>query len=93
MTATGLVGHDDIDALIMRLRLGIEASELHGSICGYLAGGGSLRNTSVLAALQLEGEASDPAPEDQALLERLSSQCETTASATASGRSMPQWYA
>jgi uncharacterized protein YgfB (UPF0149 family) len=77
MTATGLVGHDDIDALIMRLRLGIEASELHGSICGYLAGGGSLRNTSVLAALQLEGEASDPAPEDQALLERLSRQCET----------------
>ena len=50
MTAGELVGHDDIDALIMRLRLGTEASELHGSLCGYLAGGGSLRGTSVLAA-------------------------------------------
>ncbi|HEV2680813.1 MAG TPA: UPF0149 family protein [Rhodanobacter sp.] len=77
MTATGLVGHDDIDALIMRLRLGTEASELHGSLCGYLAGGGSLRGTSVLAALQLDGEATDPAPDDQALLQRLARQCET----------------
>ena len=77
MTATGLVGHDDIDALIMRLRLGTEASELHGSLCGYLAGGGSLRNTSVLAALQLDGEASNPTPDDQALLARWAKQCET----------------
>ncbi|MFC5524546.1 UPF0149 family protein [Rhodanobacter ginsengisoli] len=77
MTASGLVGHDEIDALIMRLRLGTEASELHGSLCGYLAGGGSLRGTSVLAALQLDGEATDPSPEDQALLQRLASQCES----------------
>lgn len=75
MTATGLVGHDEIDALIMRLRLGTEASELHGSLCGYLAGGGSLRGTSVLAALQLDGEATDPSPEDLALLQRLARQC------------------
>lgn len=76
--ATGeLVGHDDIDALIMRLRLGTEASELHGSLCGYLAGGGSLRGTSVLAALQLEGEATEPSADDQALLKRLARQCET----------------
>lgn len=77
MTATGLVGHDDIDALIMRLRLGTEASELHGSLCGYLAGGGSLHGGSVLAALQLDGEATDPTPDDQALLKRLAKQCET----------------
>ena len=77
MTATGLVGHDDIDALIMRLRLGTEASELHGSLCGYLAGGGSMRNTSVLAALQLDGESTQPTSNDQALLERLTKQCET----------------
>lgn len=77
MTATELVGHDDIDALIMRLRLGTEASELHGSLCGYLAGGGSLRGTSVLGALQLDGEATDPSPDDQALLQRLARQCET----------------
>lgn len=77
MTASELVGHDDIDALIMRLRLGTEASELHGSLCGYLAGGGSLRGTTVLGALQLDGEATDPAPDDQALLQRLARQCET----------------
>jgi uncharacterized protein YgfB (UPF0149 family) len=77
MTATGLVGHDDIDALIMRLRLGTEASELHGSLCGYLAAGGSLHGTSVLAALQLDGEATDPSADDQALLQRLARQCET----------------
>ncbi len=76
MTATGLVGHDDIDALIMRLRLGTEASELHGSLCGYLAGGGSLRGSSVLAALQLDGEAADPDAADLALLERLARQSE-----------------
>jgi uncharacterized protein YgfB (UPF0149 family) len=78
MTATGLVGHYDIDALIMRLRLGSQASELHGSLCGYLAGGGSLRGVSVLAALQLdaEGEKTIPSPSDQALLDRLVKQCE-----------------
>lgn len=76
MTAAGLVGHDDIDALIMRLRLGTEASELHGSLCGYLAGGGSLRGTSVLAALQLDGEAIEPSADDEALLQRLARQCE-----------------
>lgn len=77
MTASGLVGHDDIDALIMRLRLGTEASELHGSLCGYLAGGGLLRGTSVLAALQLDDDASSPTPEDRALLDRLARQCES----------------
>lgn len=76
MTATGLVGHDDIDALIMRLRLATEASELHGSLCGFLAGGGLMRGTSMLAALQLEGEAIQPTPEDQALMQRLVRQCE-----------------
>lgn len=76
MTAPGLVGHDDIDALIVRLRLGTEASELHGSLCGYLAGGGSLRGTPVLAALQLDGEATDVTADDLALLDRLARQSE-----------------
>jgi uncharacterized protein len=76
MTAAEPVGYDDIDALIMRLRLGTEASELHGSLCGYLAGGGSLRGTSVLAALQLDGEATEPSVADEALLQQLARQCE-----------------
>lgn len=77
MTTTGLVGHDDIDALIMRLRLGTEASELHGSLCGFLAGGGVMRGTSMLAALQLDGEATEPSPNDETLMQRLVRQCET----------------
>ena len=77
MTAPGLVGHDDIDALVGRLRLGTAASELHGSLCGYLAGGGSLRGTSILAALQLDGEATDVDADDLALLDRLARQSET----------------
>jgi len=77
MTASGIVGHDDIDALIMRLRLGTDASELHGSLCGYLAGGGSLAGASMLAALELDGEATEPSVEDLALLQRLVKQSET----------------
>ncbi|HEY0199701.1 MAG TPA: UPF0149 family protein [Rhodanobacter sp.] len=77
MNITEPVGYDEIDALIMRLRLGTDASELHGSLCGYLAGGGSLRGTSVLAALQLDGEATDPTAGDQQLLDQLARQCET----------------
>lgn len=77
MTATGIVGYDEVDALIMRLRLGTDASELHGSLCGFLAGGGRLGNSSVLAALELEGEATEPSAEDMALLQRLLKQSET----------------
>jgi uncharacterized protein YgfB (UPF0149 family) len=77
MAMAGLVGHDDIDALVRRLRLGTDASELHGSLCGFLAGGGSLRGTSVLAALQLDGEVTDPSADDLAVLDRLARQTET----------------
>jgi uncharacterized protein YgfB (UPF0149 family) len=77
MTTTEPVGYDEIDALIMRLRLGTDASELHGSLCGYLAGGGLLRGTSVLAALQLDGEATDPTAADKQVLEQLARQCES----------------
>ncbi|MEO9079506.1 MAG: UPF0149 family protein [Rhodanobacter sp.] len=76
MTGTEHVGHEDIDALVMRLRLGTNASELHGSLSGFLAGGGSLRGSTLLAALQLDGEVTAPAPEDQALLDRLARQSE-----------------
>lgn len=76
MTAIGIVGYDDIDALIVRLRLGTDASELHGSLCGYLAGAGSLGNSSLLAALELDGEATAPSAADLALLQRWVKQSE-----------------
>src|SRR6185312_6354300 len=77
MTDTELVSHDQLDAVIMRLQLGTDASELHGSLCGYLAGGGSLRGTSVLAALHLDAEVETPEATDVAVLRQLARQSET----------------
>jgi uncharacterized protein len=75
MTATDMLAYEDLDAALVRMRIGADASELHGSLCGYLAGGGSLDKQPLLAALELEGgEAVVPAPNDQALLERLATQ-------------------
>ena len=77
MADTELVSHDQLDAVILRLQLGTDASELHGSLCGYLAGGGSLRGTSVLAALHLDAEVETPEAADVALLRQLARQSET----------------
>ena len=51
------VDHEQLDALVRDLRLGTAASELHGSLCGFLAGGGSVQPGQLFAALQLDGEA------------------------------------
>jgi hypothetical protein len=74
MTPHDLVGYDELDAAIVRLKLGSDASELHGSLCGFLAGGGALGRQSLLAALELEGEGTAPSTQDRALLDRLASQ-------------------
>lgn len=72
MTATDMPGYDELDAALVRMRVGTDASELHGSLCGYLAGGGPLDRQPLLATLQLEGgEAVVPSPRDQSLLEQL----------------------
>src|SRR6185437_3077092 len=75
MPATEPLSHDDLDALIVRLRLGVDASELHGSLCGYLAGGATPQGGNLLAALQLDGEEVAPSPADQAKLVALLKQC------------------
>lgn len=74
MTPHDLVGYDELDAAIVRLQLGTDASELHGSLCGFLAGGGALGRQPLLAALELEGEGTAPSAQDQALLDRLAKQ-------------------
>jgi hypothetical protein len=76
MTANDLVGYDDLDDLLVHLRLGSSASELHGSLSGYLAGGGTLAGRSLLAVLQLDGDGVAPSARDAALLERLARQSE-----------------
>lgn len=40
MSESGLPSHREILSEIDRLGLGLDASELHGSLCGYLCGGG-----------------------------------------------------
>lgn len=75
MPAAEPLSHDDLDALIVRLRLGVDASELHGSLCGYLAGGATPQGGKLLAELQLDGEEVAPTPADQAALDALLRQC------------------
>lgn len=74
MTTPDLVGYDELDAAVMRLQLGADASELHGSLCGFLAGGGTLGRQPLLAALEFEGEGTAVSSQDQALLDRLARQ-------------------
>jgi uncharacterized protein YgfB (UPF0149 family) len=75
MAPTEPLGYDELDAALVRLRVGADASELHGSLCGYLAGGGTLDSQPLLAALQLDG--SEPiaiGPSGQAMFEQLAMQ-------------------
>jgi len=73
------IDYDRLDALTRRLHLAVTAGELHGSLCGFLAGGGKAGGDSVLAQLQLEpeaeAEADAAAPGDQALLAELVRAC------------------
>ena len=76
MTAPATVEYDDLDDLIHRLKLGTTASELHGSLCGFLSGGGRLGRQPLLAVLHLDGEAPALSADDAAALERLSTQAQ-----------------
>lgn len=77
MTPAELIGHEDLDAIARRLKLAVDASELHGSLCGFLAGGGKLERQSLFAVLALEGtEGVHPSAPDQDLLDRLVRQSE-----------------
>jgi uncharacterized protein len=46
--------HSDIDKTLGEHRLGINASELHGSLCGYLCAGGAAGTHAWCEALALE---------------------------------------
>ncbi|MDR6937162.1 MULTISPECIES: UPF0149 family protein [unclassified Luteibacter] len=70
MSANLTVDPEDIAELIGRCKLSVSVSEFHGSLVGYIAGGGRFPGDSVLAALSLEP---DPAPtaDEEAMLNRL----------------------
>ncbi len=74
MTDTDEMDHEGLQALVRRLALGTSASELHGSLAGYLAGGGAVDGDALLGVLELDGEATEPAPADLAQLGALARQ-------------------
>lgn len=73
------VEYEELDELAVHLGLAVSASELHGSVCGLLAGGGSAGGGSLLGQLQLQADATQGVvdPEGQALLARLLQSCAT----------------
>src|SRR5690242_18887624 len=75
MPVTEPLSHDDMEALNERLRLGVDASVLHGSQCGYLAGGATPQGGNLLAALQLHGEERAASAAYQCQLDTLLRQC------------------
>ena len=77
MPGDDTITYDRLDTLVRQLRLGTTASELHGSLCGYLAGGGILCAGALFAELQLDGEPATPSALEQATLDTLVSETET----------------
>lgn len=53
MPELSIPSHRDVADEIQRLGLGLDASELHGSLCGYLCGGGSSAAGDWLARLAI----------------------------------------
>ncbi|MGA9335518.1 MAG: UPF0149 family protein [Rudaea sp.] len=73
MNSAPNVTHAQLDETIAKLRLGISASDLHGSLTGYLCAGARADAQDWLAALELE---SDAGPDlSNATLQRLREQC------------------
>ncbi|HXS73079.1 MAG TPA: UPF0149 family protein [Rhodanobacteraceae bacterium] len=60
--------HAELAAALSAMRLGVGASELHGSLCGYLCGGGDAGPKAFLSALELQGNDAHPDEATQALL-------------------------
>lgn len=56
---------DAVNQVASRLKLGVDACELHGSLCGFLAGGGHASQNNLIERLGYE--ASDAAASDPVL--------------------------
>jgi len=48
------ISHGELDQVLSEYRIGINASELHGSLCGYLCAGGAAGTLAWCEALALE---------------------------------------
>lgn len=76
MAAPELIGYDELDDVIAHLRLAISASEVHGSLCGFLAGNGRLGRRPFLEVLHLDAGGITVGAADQAALDQLVRQSE-----------------
>lgn len=65
----------ELAAALATLRLGVNVSEFHGSLAGYLCGGGDAGARVFLGALQLESDDAHADDAAHALLADLYSQC------------------
>jgi len=62
MTAIDMPDYADVSAQLAQLRLGVDAAELHGSLCGYLSGGGETAGRGDwLARVMADSETGDVA--------------------------------
>jgi uncharacterized protein YgfB (UPF0149 family) len=48
--------HDEVAAEIAQLRLGVDAAELHGSLCGFVSAGGVAGREDWLRRIEIEAE-------------------------------------
>jgi uncharacterized protein YgfB (UPF0149 family) len=69
------VSHAELDATLVQAQLGVGASDLHGSLAGYLSGGGRAGPRDFLEALQLESGDAHVGDQAHAVLERLYRAC------------------
>ena len=53
------ITHAELAAAVAAMRLGVGASELHGSLTGYLCGGGTAGAPAMLSALELDQARAD----------------------------------
>lgn len=67
------ITHAQLGEILANLHLGVGASDLHGSLTGYVCGGGGAGARGWLAALEIETEADANLP--QAALSRLYDDC------------------
>lgn len=76
MAALEPIGHDELHALVAHLQLPIHASELHGALCGFLAGNGRTGQRPLLEVLHLDAGGITVPADDEKLLDQLVRQSE-----------------
>ena len=76
VTATQPITHAQLGQLLANLRFGIDPSDLHGSLTGYLCAGGRADARGWLAALELKPDDSAAAAKaDTTVLQQLFREC------------------